>query len=109
MPYVLPTLHHAAVDGWQQGLLIRRAIADPIELAFYLIHAPIGTTLAALVQVAGRRWTLEACFEAAKSEVGLDHYEVRSWIGWHRHVTLAMLAQAYLTVLRKAAARGTEV
>jgi SRSO17 transposase len=86
--------------------LIRRAIADPSELAFYLIHAPTATPLADLVQVAGRRWTIEACFEAAKGEVGLDHYEVRSWVGWHRHVTLAMLAHTYLTVLRKAAAGG---
>jgi SRSO17 transposase len=93
-------------DGWQQGLLIRRAIADPSELAFYLIHAPKAASLADLVQVAGRRWTIEACFEAAKSEVGLDHYEVRSWVGWHRHITLAMLAHAYLTVLRKAVVGG---
>jgi SRSO17 transposase len=93
-------------EGWQQGLLIRRAIADPTELAFYLIHAPKAASLADLVRVAGRRWTIEACFEAAKSEVGLDHYEVRSWVGWHRHITLAMLAHAYLTVLRKAAAGG---
>ena len=102
-------------NGWQQGLLIRRAIADPSELAFYLIHAPAATPLANLVRVAGRRWTIEACFEAAKGEVGLDHYldhyEVRSWVGrpnekgWG-HVTLAMLAHTYLTVLRKAAAGG---
>jgi 3-methylcrotonyl-CoA carboxylase beta subunit len=58
--------------------------------------------------VAGRRWTIEGCFEAAKGEVGLDQYEVRSWTGWHRHVTLAMLAHAYLAVLRKAALGGTE-
>lgn len=95
-----------AADGWQQGLLIRRAIANPSELAFYLIHAPKAASIADLVQVAGRRWTIEACFEAAKSEVGLDHYEVRSWVGWHRHITLAMLAHAYLTVLRKAAVGG---
>ena len=94
------------VDGWRQGLLIRRAIADPSELAFYLIHAPKATRLADLVRVAGRRWTIEACFEAAKGEVGLDHYEVRSWVGWHRHITLAMLAHAYLTILRKAVAGG---
>jgi hypothetical protein len=55
------------------------------------------------VRVAGRRWTVAACCEAAKGEVGLDHYEVRSWTGWRRHITLAMLAHAYLAVLRKAA------
>jgi len=58
------------------------------------------------VRVAGTRWTIEECFEAAKGEVGLDQYEVRSWTGWHRHITLAMLALAYLTVLRKAAIGG---
>ncbi len=50
--------------------------------------------------MAGRRWTIEAAFEAAKGEVGLDHYEVRSWTGWHRHMTLALFAQAVLTVVR---------
>jgi hypothetical protein len=58
------------------------------------------TDLATLVQVAGRRWTIEAAFEAAKGEVGLDQYEVRSWTGWYRHVTLALFAQALLTVVR---------
>ena len=62
--------------------------------------------LADLVQIAGTRWTIEACFEAAKGEVGLDQYEVRSWTGWHRHVTLAMLAHAYLAVLRKTVVGG---
>ena len=55
-----------------------------------------------MVQVAGSRWTIERCFEEAKGEVGLDHYEVRSWTGWYRHITLAMWAYALLTVLRAA-------
>jgi SRSO17 transposase len=75
-------------------------------LAFYLTVAPPGTTLADLVRVAGMRWTIEEGFEAAKGEVGLDQYEVRSWTGWHRHITLAMLALAFLTVVRKAAIGG---
>jgi len=83
--------------------LIRRHIKKPQEFTFYLTLSPVGTTLAELVRVAGRRWTVEACFEEAKGEVGLDQYEVRSWTGWHRHITLAMLAHAYLAVLRKAA------
>ena len=95
-----------AAPGWEKGLLIRRSIAQPDELAFYLTHAADGTALADLVQVAGTRWTIEACFEAAKGEVGLDQYEVRSWTGWHRHVTLAMLAHAYLAVLRKVVVGG---
>jgi hypothetical protein len=86
--------------------LIRRKLAEPDELAFYLTLAPEGTALADLVRVAGTRWTIESCFEAAKGEAGLDEYEVRSWTGWHRHVTLAMLAHAYLAVVRKAAVGG---
>jgi SRSO17 transposase len=95
-----------AAPGWGKGLLIRRPIAEPAGLTFYLTHAPEAATLADLVRVAGTRWTIEACFEAAKGEAGLDEYEVRSWTGWHRHVTLAMLAHAYLAVVCEAAARG---
>ena len=95
-----------AAPGWEKGLLIRRSLAEPGKLAFYLTHAADGTALAELVQIAGTRWTIEACFEAAKGEVGLDQYEVRSWTGWHRHVTLAMLAHAYLAVLRKTVVGG---
>ena len=98
--------HRGAAAGWRMGLLIRRGTAEPDEFAYYLTHAPEATTLAQLVCVAGTRWTIESCFEAAKGEVGLDEYEVRSWTGWHRHVTLAMLAHAYLAVLRKAALGG---
>ena len=68
--------------------------------------SPEEATLADLVRVAGTRWTIEACFEAAKGETGLDQYEVRSWTGWHRHITFAMLAHAYLAVLRRAAVGG---
>jgi SRSO17 transposase len=95
-----------AAPGWEKGLLIRRSIAEPQAIAFYLTHAPDGTALVDLVRVAGTRWTIEACFEAAKGEVGLDQYEVRSWTGWHRHITLAMLAHAYLAVLRKVVVGG---
>ena len=69
--------------------------------------APEAADLSDLVRVAGTRWTIEASFEAAKGEVGLDQYEVRSWTGWHRHITLAMLAHAYLAVLRCAAGGET--
>jgi len=96
----------AAPAGWEKGLLVRRKLAEPDELAFYLTLAPEGTDPATLVRVAGTRWTIEACFEAAKGEVGLDEYEVRSWTGWHRHVTLAMLAHAYLAVVRAVAVGG---
>jgi SRSO17 transposase len=96
-----------AAEGWKTGLLIRRSIKEPGKLAFYLTLSPVATGLAELARVAGARWAIEACFEAAKGEVGLDQYEVRSWTGWHRHVTLAMLAHAYLAVVRQAAIGGT--
>ena len=99
--------YRGAAPGWRMGLLIRRGTAEPEQLAYYLTHVPAGTTLARLVRVAGTRWAIEGCFEAAKGEVGLDEYEVRSWTGWHRHVTLAMLAHAHLAVLRKAALGGS--
>jgi SRSO17 transposase len=98
--------HRGATDGWQMALLIRASIDRPDELAFFLTLAPAATPLAKLVEIAGKRWTIEACFEAAKGEVGLDQYEVRSWTGWHRHITLAMLAHAYLAVVRKHAIGG---
>jgi hypothetical protein len=90
----------------QKGLPIRRKIKEPAKFTFYLTLTPVTATLAELVRVAGTRWTIEACFEAAKGEVGLDQYEVRSWRGWHRHITLAMLAHADLAVRRKTAAGG---
>jgi SRSO17 transposase len=80
--------------------LVRRSLSAPAELTAYVVFAPHPTTLATVVQVAGSRWTIERSFEEAKGEVGLDHYEVRSWTGWYRHITLAMWAYALLTVLR---------
>ena len=97
----------AAPEGWHKGLLIRRTLKGS-AFTFYLTLAPQGTPLSTLVQVAGTRWTVEACFEEAKGEVGLDEYEVRSWTGWHRHITLAMLAHAYLAVLRQGAIGGRD-
>jgi SRSO17 transposase len=98
--------YSGAAPGFRGALLVRRSIAKPTELTFYLTHAPEGTALAELVRVAGARWSIESLFEQAKGEVGLDHYEVRSWVGWHRHTTLAMLALAYLAAVRKAAGAG---
>jgi SRSO17 transposase len=84
----------------EHWLLVRRSIADPADLAYFVVFAPPGLRLVDLARVAGRRWLVEECFEAAKQEVGLADYEVRSWRGWHRHVTLAMLALALLAGLR---------
>lgn len=95
------------VPGWEHWLLVRRSLDDPTDLAYYVVFAPAGTTLATLVQVAGTRWAVEESFELAKGEVGLADYEVRRWDGWYRHITLALLAQAFLTVVR-AQAEGVE-
>lgn len=89
--------------GWERWRLVRRSLTDPTDLAAYACFAPVGTPLETLVQVAGSRWAIEACFEEAKGEVGLDQYEVRSWTGWYRHITLACLAHAFLTVMRASA------
>jgi SRSO17 transposase len=86
--------------GWQRWLLLRRKVDKPTELAYYRVFAPARASLQAVVKVAGTRWAVEECFETAKGEVGLDQYEVRSWAGWYRHITLALLAHAYLTVVR---------
>ena len=88
-------------DGWTHGLLVRRSIEQEPEHAYYWFHAPAAkATLGTLVHVAGQRWQIEQAFQTAKGECGLDHYEVRSWHGWYRHITLAMLAHAVLVILR---------
>lgn len=82
-------------------LLIRRSMDDPTEVAYYVVFAPrTTTTLETVVRVAGMRWQIEVAFEAAKQECGLDDYEVRKWDAWYRHITLALLAHAFLTVMR---------
>jgi SRSO17 transposase len=93
---------------WEHWLLVRRSITDPEDLAYFVVFGPAGLRLLDLARVAGRRWLVEECFEAAKQEVGLADYEVRSWRGWHRHITLAMLALAVLAALRAglSAAKG---
>ena len=85
---------------WTRGLLIRRNITDG-ELAFFATWCPAGTPVAVLVNVEGQRWAIEDSFETAKNELGLDHNETRSWHGWHRHVSLVMLAFAMLAAIRR--------
>jgi SRSO17 transposase len=101
----------SSVGRW---LLMRRSMAEPEEIAYYLCYGPAQTSVHELIRMAGRRWIIEDCFEAAKGEVGLDDYEVRKWDGWKRHITLCLLAHAYLAVVRSvaedeedAAKRGT--
>jgi SRSO17 transposase len=99
-----PSAHAPA--GWGRWLLVRRQILSPEqiaagkepELAYYLCAGPPGTTDDDLIRVAGTRWAIEECFQTAKTEVGLDQYQVRRYDAWYRHVTLALLAHAYLAV-----------
>ncbi|PIB12302.1 transposase [Streptomyces sp. HG99] len=91
----------------QRWALARRSISKPEEIAYYLAYAPLGTTIEHLVRVAGMRWAIEEAFQAAKNECGLDQYEVRRYTGWMRHITLAILAHAFLAAMAvDAAAKG---
>ena len=98
-------LEEATAPGWRRWLLVRRWGVEPDDLAFYVAYGPEDTTEAALVRVCGMRWQVEEGFAQAKGEVGLDQYEVRTWTAWHRFVTLALLAHAYLAVTRLAASQ----
>jgi len=92
--------YHDALTGlWTRGLLIRRNIADG-DLAYFSTWCPAGTPIETLVKVEGHRWAIEDSFETAKNELGLDHNETRSWHGWHRHVSLVMLAFAMMAAIR---------
>lgn len=89
--------NHPEVAYW---LLARRSLKDPTDIAYYLCHASPRTGLGKLVTVAGTRWAIEETFQTGKGETGLDHYQVRQWTGWYRHITLSMFAHAFLTVTR---------
>lgn len=95
----------ARINGPNDGasehwLLARKSLADPDDLAYYICHTPPRVSLAEMVRVAGARWAIEETFQTAKGETGLDHYQVRQYTGWYRHITLSMLAHAFLTVTR---------
>lgn len=100
-------LPYEAADGLAHWLIIRRSLHLPHELAYYHAYAPATSSLADLVQVAGTRWQIEMGFEQAKGEVGLDHYEVRHWTAWYRHITLTLLAHAFLAILRRTLAQSS--
>src|SRR3954470_24296318 len=89
---------------WTRGLLIRRNLADG-ACAYFTTWCPAGTGIETLVAVEGQRWSIEDSFETSKNELGLDHNETRSWHGWHRHVSLVMLAFAMLATIRHHANR----
>lgn len=98
----LPVYEDTTPPGWRRWLMVRRSLTrnskGEHELAYYLCCAPTGTTDDDLIRVAGARWAVEDCFQTAKTEVGLDHYQVRRYDAWYRHITLAMLAHTYLAV-----------
>ena len=98
---------------WRAGrghwVLARRSVKDPTEIAYYVCFGPRRSTLLDLARVAGARRRIEECFRQAKNEAGLDHYQVRSWRAWYAHITLSMLAHAWLVVARSVAAKGESV
>ena len=96
--------------GWAPGrghwLLARRSITDPTEIAYYICYGPRRASLVDLAWIAGSRWRVEECFQQAKNEAGLDHYQVRTWRAWYAHITLSMLALAWLAGTKAHAAKG---
>ncbi len=98
----LPVYDDTTPPGRSRWLLARRSLTrnskGGYELAYYLCCAPTATTDDELIRVAGARWAVEECFQTAKTEVGLDHYQVRRYDAWYRHITLAMFAHTYLAV-----------
>jgi SRSO17 transposase len=95
---------------WRPGrghwLLARRSLSDPGEIAYYVCYGPRRATLVDLAWVAGSRWHVEECFQQAKNEAGLDHYQVRSWRAWYAHITLSMMALAWLAASKASAVKG---
>ena len=100
-------LDETTAQGWSKWVLFRRSIKSPEDIAYYRVFSPVESPLSEMVRTAGCRWTVEECFETGKGEVGLDQYEVRSWTGWYRHITLACLAHAFLTVMCSQAVNST--
>lgn len=84
----------------EHWLLARRSLKDPTDLAYFICHTPENVTLIELARVAGARWAIEETFQTSKGETGLDHYQVRQYTGWYRHITLSMFAHAFLSVIR---------
>jgi len=90
----------ANLPGPEVWLIIRRNLDDPAVIKFYFSNAPLETPLTEFVRISGMRWPIEMIFEEDKGEIGLDHYETRSWLGWHHHMLLVALAHHFLVRLR---------
>jgi SRSO17 transposase len=93
-------IRYAWENRFGHWVLARRSVDDPSEIAYYVCFGPVTSRLKDLVRVAAVRWAVEECFQSAKGECGLDHYQVRLYRAWYRHITLAMAAHAYLTAVR---------
>ena len=94
--------------GRGHWLLARRSLADPAGIAYYACYGPSRCSTADLAWTAGSRWHVEECIQQAKGETGLDHYQVRTWRAWYAHITLSMLALAWLAASRaQAGKRGS--
>lgn len=100
------TIEAGAGPGRAHWLMARRSLRDPQDIAYYACYGPRRSRLVDLAWIAGSRWHIEECFQQAKNETGLDHYQVRSWRAWHAHITLSMLALAWLAASRARAAKG---
>lgn len=100
------SIEAGAKTGRGHWLLARRSLHDPGEIAYYACYGPTRSRLIDLAWVAGTRWHIEKCFQQAKNEAGLDHYQVRSWRAWYAHITLSMLALAWLSATRAQTAKG---
>jgi len=87
-------------NGFKRFVLFRKTIKEETDVAYYFGYAQAKATFDEIIKAAGSRWSVEECFESAKGEVGLDQYEVRSWTGWYRHITLAMIAHSFLVITK---------
>jgi SRSO17 transposase len=98
---------------WRPGrghwLLARRSISDPDQIAYYVCYGPRRSGLADLAWTAGTRWRIEECFQQAKTDAGLDHYQVRTFRAWYAHITLSMLALAWLAGVKSLTTKGEQV
>ncbi|HYQ92651.1 MAG TPA: IS701 family transposase, partial [Candidatus Competibacteraceae bacterium] len=102
------SIHRPLQPGWERGVLLRRSLDPSPQITAYVVFAPVGTAVAALAMAAGQRWTIETGFRETKDQLGLDQYEVRSWTGWYRHMTLVLAAQAFLAALQQQSKKKRE-
>jgi hypothetical protein len=89
------------LPGQELWLVIRRSLDDPTEIKYYFSNAPVYIDPAELVRISGMRWPVEIIFRTGKVEVGFDHYEMRSWLGWHHHMVFAFLAHLFLVRMQR--------